>query len=241
MSKRFYLSPSDIGEKRAILRGKEAHHVIHVMRMRAGQTLDLFDGEGHQYEGRIQTVEKGEVSLSLSPFQDLSQPAVAITVACALPKQGRIEAIIEKLTEVGVEAIIPVTTERTVSKIARGAEEKKRDRWERIAISAAKQCGAPRLPKISNPLPLSEVLPRAKEYALAVVFAPGHRSVREFLDRKKADRVIALIGPEGGWSEEELSEARRCGWELLSLGKQILKVETATVAAAVTLHYALDP
>ena len=102
MSKRFYITPEDIHGEEAVLRGKEAHHAVRVMRLKAGEHLTLFDGKGHDYRGVIREILNGEVFISLEKRLEESQGGVEITVACALPKRLRMESVIEKLTEIGV-------------------------------------------------------------------------------------------------------------------------------------------
>lgn len=240
MSKRFYLSPEDIQGGEAMLHGEEAHHVVHVMRMKVGERLILFDGEGREYQGVIREILKKEVAVSLHASAEEDPKRVSITVACALPRHSRIEQVIEKLTEIGVAAILPLSTERTILKIEGDREEKKLARWRRIATEAAKQSGAMRLPEISKVCSFSEVLGCSSEYDLAILLCPEGSPLRECLGAKKINKVILLVGPEGGWSERELEAATKRGWKSVSLGKNILKVDTACLVAASILHYVLD-
>jgi len=241
MSKRFYLSPADIHAGEAVLRGKEAHHVAHVMRMKVGEPLTLFDGKGRQYEGVIREILKQEVAVSLHAPMEEDRRGISISVACALPRHSRMEQVIEKLTEIGVAAILPLSTERTVPRVEGEREEKKLARWRRIATEASKQCGAARLPEISNVYSFSEVLDRSSEYDLAILLSPEGSPLRDYLRAKEANKVILLVGPEGGWSEREIVAAKKAGWVSVSLGRQILKVDTACIAASSILHYVLDP
>lgn len=240
MVRRFYLTPADIQENQAILRGREAHHATRVMRLKVGQPLTLFDGKGQVYQGVIREISKGEVFVSLMECIAEDRKETRITVACGIPKQLRMERIVEKLTEVGVEAIFPIATERTVPRM-KGKEEAKLKRWKRIATEAAKQCGASRLPDIPQVFCFSELLRLAPAYNLALFLDPAGRPLKDCLKEKKGERIIVAVGPEGGWSGKELEEAKSAGWATVSLGGHILKTDTASLAIVFILHYALDP
>lgn len=241
MSERFYLAPEDIQGNVAVLRGREAHHAVKVMRLKVGESLTLFDGEGHEYRGRIREILKKEVTISLEERREESRGGISVTVACALPKRLRMESVIEKLTELGVAAILPLSTERTVPRVGEGEETKKILRFKQIAAEAAKQCGASRLPDIGRIFSFSELIRSVASYDLALFLDPQGPPLRGCLDGKRVKKVIVAVGPEGGWSEKEVAAARGAGWILASLGKRILKVDTASLAAVSILHYALDP
>ena len=240
MPERFYLAPQDIRGDEGVLRGKEAHHAVRVMRVKVGEPLTLFDGNGHEYQGRIREILKGKVAVLLEECVSEDPQGIAVTVACALPKRLRMETIVEKLTELRVKAILPIFAERTVPRIRREEEAKKISRLQRIAAEAAKQCGASRLPEISKFFSFSEALALAPAYDLALFLDPEGSPLRECLKGKTAKRVLMAVGPEGGWSPNELGEARQAGWAPVSLGKSLLKVDTASLAAVSILHYALD-
>jgi len=240
MAKRFFVAAQDIHGKEAILRGKEAHHATRVMRFSMGDQITVFDGEGFEYQGTIQQIRNDQIILSIEGKSKKPQTGVSITIACALPRQTRMERIIEKLTEVGVEAIIPISTDRTVPKL-KGKEEVRGARWKRIAMEAAKQCGASQLPDIGNISSLQEVLSQGGAYDLSLFLTPQEKVIQACLKDCSAKRVIVLIGPEGGWSEKEASEAKEAGWTLASLGNAILKIDTACLSITSILHYVLDP
>lgn len=240
MSKRFYLPAQEIHGDQAVLRDREAHHAVRVMRMKVGEHLVLFDGEGREYQGTIREISKGEVVLSLERCVEENHKGVALSVACALPKHVQMERVIEKLTEAGVQTILPMITQRTVPRMKGAGETKKILRLKQIATEAAKQCGVSRLPEISRIFSFSEVLGQASTYPLALFLTPHGRPLQECLKGKAADRVIVAVGPEGGWSEAEEAEAEKSGWTLVSLGNRILKVETVSLAIVSILHYVLD-
>ncbi len=241
MPDRFYLSPEDIQGDRAVLRGKEAHHAVKVMRTKVGECLTLFDGKGREYRGMIRDILKNEVVLSLlGEYRTKSQAALSVTVACALPKRMKMESVIEKLTELGAASIVPLSTERSVPKVEKGEESKKILRFKRIAAEAAKQCGALSLPEIPGIFSFSELLRTAEAYDLALFLDPEGTPIRTVLKEKVAKKVIVAVGPEGGWSEAELKSAREGGWTVVSLGRTVLKVDTACISAVSVLQYALN-
>lgn len=181
------------------------------------------------------------MSILLEKRLEESRRDIAVTVACAVPKRPRMERVVEKLTEIGVEAILPLSAERTIPRMKGEEEAKKVLRFRKIAAQTAKQCGVSRLPEISKIFSFTEVLGLSRAYDLALFLDPEGRPLQECLKGKIAKRVIVAVGPEGGWSERELEEAGKMGWEPASLGKYILKVDTACLAAVAILHYALDP
>lgn len=239
MSRRFYLPPSEIRGELAFLRGREAHHAARVMRMKVGEAVTLFDGEGREYQGTIQEITKGEITVSVKTCVEEKKEEVSLEVAYSLPKHPQMERVIEKLTELRVQAILPMVSERTIPKV-KGEIDKKILRFRQCATEAAKQCGVSRLPKIENIFSFSEVLGFSKNYDLALFLAPKGKPLKAILHNQRVKRVIVAVGPEGGWTDGEQKAADESGWQSVSLGRSVLKVETACLSIVSILDYALD-
>jgi 16S rRNA (uracil1498-N3)-methyltransferase len=230
MSQRFFVPQID-GEH-AVLDGSEGHHLIHVMRAKAGSEVVLFDGSGAEYAARVTRIERSRVELTIRRRTQISRElAVHVTLAVALPKGDRQRWLVEKAVELGVARLIPLQTERGVAQPAQQALK----RLERTVIEAAKQCGRNRLMEIGPPCPFVEFAAAAPADSMRFVAHPGGRPLGELLenDRRTAAAEIAhlfAIGPEGGFTREEIAVATRQGWQTIDLGPRTLRIETAALA-----------
>lgn len=227
MSKRYFSDePLDLGP--FLLEGPEAHHLSHVSRLQKGEVIILFNGDGNEYPARIEAVHRHEVRLEIVEKQTVSREAERkLTVVSPLPKGDRSGFMIEKLTELGVVCYIPLRSERSVVHPSEG----KTDKLKRAVIEASKQCGRNVLMQIDEMTTWSELvtrtsLPQEKLFADVLGSPIGASPARE---------VIAAVGPEGGWSEKEVEVGMTLGWKMISLGRAILRIETAAIAAAVCL------
>ena len=223
MSDRFFYD-GPLGPGEVVLAGPEAHHLAAVRRFAAGDSVTLFNGDGHEYSARVLDVGKRRVSVRvdgvLSPERELGFP---LHVASALPKGDRGDYLIEKLTELGVTDFTPLITERAVVKPVEAKGEKLR----RAVIEASKQCGRNVLMRVHPPAQWMEWCPR--QTGLRLIAHPGE-AARRIVPTKG---VTIAVGPEGGFAESEVEAAQTAGWERWSLGPRILRVETAAVAAVV--------
>ena len=249
---RFYLPPSDLRGKTFTLSGSEAHHAIHVLRKKAGDLIDLFDGKDAAYTGRIESVSDQEIRGSiLEEFPAAASP-VELTLYQALTRGSKWEWMLEKVCEVGVTRVIPVITQRTLIKLdASGAAEKLK-RWNRIALAASKQSGRASLMTVETPLPLAtavseldpkslSLIPWEKEAETSIHHAlsksiphPNPLPSRERVAKPGEgwSSVNLFIGPEGGWDEQEIELAIRAGVIPVRLGPTLLRTETAGLIAA---------
>lgn len=232
MSQRFYTS-SDLHPGLVILQGPEAHHLAHVCRYQIGDGIVLFNGNGCEYPARVTRVDRRSVELEITseqqPQRELPFP---LEIAVAVPKGERADWMIEKLTELGVSAFVPLQTQRSVV----NASSAKLERWRRLVIEASKQCGRNILMEIRDPLPWSRFCTAASNSWRRYLAHPSGSSPAQ----AEADHAtMVAIGPEGGWTEEELELARANGWHFLGLGPRILRVETAAVACAALLALAV--
>jgi len=216
---------------RVRLEGDEAHHARASRRLRVGDAVVVFDGRGTEANGRIAAIERGSLEVAIEHVEHRPPLApVAVVVATAMPKGPRQDYLIEKCTELGVAAIWPMLTRRCTVRPAASRLAK----WRRTSIEAAKQSQRPWLPEILPAAPFDEVLARARQCDLAVLAVPTGANPlgRVAASARSAERVAILIGPEGGFAPDECEQARQAGLRFASLGRTILRTETAAVAAA---------
>lgn len=227
---RRYLDPELFEGATAVLGGDAGHRLARVMRVQPGDELRVFDGRGHERAARVAAVAGGEVTLSLLDAVDPPPEApVEIVLCCAFPRAQRGDWIIEKATELGVAAFVPLEAMRAVLRPGDGRLE----RWHRIAISAAEQCRRAVVPPIEGDL---DGLDAMLVCDLTDDPLPTIALAIEALPEPPA-RLGVAIGPEGGWSDEERAAWREQGADLVTLGPQSLRVETAAIVA---VAYALE-
>lgn len=242
---RCYLPAADFAAPTLTLEGEEAHHALRVMRLRAGDECDVFDGAGQAARARI--IAAGGGSLTLGELRPLPAmpPVAGITLALAIPKGGNMDLIVQKAVELGVRRIVPLVSERTIVRLNAKEAAAKAAKWQRTALEACKQCGVNTLPVVEQPQSYASFLKREDIPALRLVCAilPESRPMREVLESARAagqDDAVLLIGPEGDFSPAEYTAAKESGFAPLSLGPIILRVETAVFMAVSSLRYALD-
>ncbi len=226
MVHRFFVE-TPIGSDRAILAGSEAHHLQHVMRMTVGDEVQLFDGSGRQFGARIARIGRQQVELAVLQSRNVDvELGGELTVGVALPKADRQRWLVEKLTEIGASRLVPLRTGRSVVH----PDEKSLGKLRRAVIEASKQCGRNRLLQVHTVADYTDFLASAPrdsarwlaelQGASAPKCDPGQRS------------VFVAVGPEGGFTAEEVAEATACGWQTVSLGARVLRIETACLVLA---------
>ena len=236
MSERFFVSTPIAGEHVA-LDGPEAHHLIHVMRGAVGETVTLFDGSGAEFSGVIERLRRSEVELRITERREINRELPFELVAgVALPKGDRQKWMVEKLTELGVTALVPLETARGVAQPTGTAI----GRLNRTVIEAAKQCGRNRLMQIHQPQSWNEWIKvdgSNVEIERRLIAHPGGKPLSQLEWKVRAPYRVA-IGPEGGLTDGEVTTAADAEWQLVDLGPRILRIETAAVAicAAIALH-----
>ena len=230
MSERFFLAAAPVGT-RAVLTGDEARHLSRVLRGQPGDEIVVFAGTGVEWPARIVRVARDEVELELAnPSTDPARPGPRLTLAVALPKGERQKWLVEKLTELGVDRLVPLVTTRGVAE----ATEAARGRLERGVIEACKQCGRNRLLEIAVPHTIAELL-AAVAAGLAIVADPHAPPLDAATVRAGGRDIVGLIGPEGGFTDAEIAAAEHAGAIRVGLGPHILRVETAAIALAARL------
>lgn len=236
---RFHLPSTEWNDSPA-LTGDEARHVSQVLRMKAGETVVVFDGQGRRAPAEILSVSRDRVALKLGEILPSRAPLPAITLAQAIPKGKNMDLIIQKSVELGIAAIQPLVTRYTVVQPGEG----KSDKWRRNALEACKQCGQDTLPDIGEPLAFDRWISSQGEtpgLKLIASLAPGARPFRTILqEHPETTQATLLIGPEGDFSAEETAAALYAGFLPISLGSIVLRVETATLFCLSALRYEFD-
>lgn len=242
---RFFAEPSAIGEKEIRLTGPDVNHIRKVLRMREGEEILISDGQGRDFHCRIEAIEEEEVTARILWVLDgNAELASDITLFQGLPKGDKMEFIIQKCVELGVARIVPVNTKRTIVKLDAKKEQARIKRWSGISESAAKQSGRGRIPEVTGVKSFAEALEEAKKLNMCLIpyeLARDMAQTREVLSSIKPGMSVGIfIGPEGGFEEEEVEQAEAAGARPITLGRRILRTETAGMAVLAMLVYLLE-
>lgn len=234
--RRFFAPPSafNFSKQSVTLTADEARHLREVLRLKPGDEVSVFDGEGKEFRARVAQTRREFAELDVDEEIEPARPEspLRITLAVALLKGEKFDLVVQKATELGVTTIIPLITRYADIKLRDESDASKRvTRWQRIALEAAKQSGRTVVPTIENPTPFESVLSPSKP-CLLFSEKGGHG-----LTQGDPDAVTAIIGSEGGWSDEELDQARAAGAQIVTLGGRILRAETAAITAAALLQH----
>lgn len=242
---RFFVNAADVGEASITIRSKEdIQHIRKVLRLKEGDKIEISDSTEWEYEAEICSMEPEFVEARILDKQKFArEPGLQVTLFQGIPKQSKMETIVQKCVELGIFRIVPVFMERTVV-VDKGNFGKKRERWQRIAAESVKQCRRGIIPKIETAVKLPDVIKALPEFDL-VLFPYENETGRTMKDslrsRKEMPKNIALvIGSEGGFSDREASLLKEAGVDCVSLGKTILRTETAGPAALAMIMYELE-
>jgi 16S rRNA (uracil1498-N3)-methyltransferase len=237
---RFYVPQPRIEKGMLKVEGEEVKHIRKVLRLRAGDEIALFDGLGKEFEGMI--VEEGLSSVIIKiqkVYSSKRDSPLEVTLAQSLLKGEKMDYLIQKATELGIQEIIPFLSSRSVPLLEKSGKLKRHHRWERIAVEASKQCGRSVVPKIESLQDYSEILRRTSPNTLLLILweREGTR-LKEILERsEERKKIFFVIGPEGGFSQKEVEEAKRAGFIPVTLGRRILRAETASLCLLSILQY----
>ena len=240
---KFFINKEDIKENTIKISGQDAAHISKVLRTEVGETLTLCDGCGTDFFAQVTSVSKEEVSLKIKEVLPcLAEPEISVTLFQGIPKQGKMDYIIEKCTELGISRIVPVATKRSVVKIDdKKSEVKKLERWRKIAAESVKQCGRGRIPEITDVMTFSEAIDFSKSLDLTIAAYECERdtSIKSALAEKKPKTIGVFIGPEGGIDDKEVKMLKDADIQTITLGTRILRTETAghTVLTAIMYEY----
>jgi 16S rRNA (uracil1498-N3)-methyltransferase len=244
--RRFYAPPiafAPDGQTVSLSAG-EARHARGVLRLQPGDEAYVFDGAGKEFRCTVREFARDGAVLDVLEVVEparLESP-LNLTLGVALLKGEKFDLVVQKATELGAARIVPVTTSRADVRIRDGDEAKRKvTRWQRIALEAAKQCGRARVMEIEEPVGFKAVIDRpAEEGELRLMFAERDgSSLAEVAGNPQSGSVklFALIGPEGGWADEDIVLAREAGWQIVTLGGRTLRAETAAIAIVALLQY----
>ncbi len=242
---KFFVDKSNICGNICIINGDDVKHIYKVLRLQNGDNVNINDCEGTEYLGKIQEVNKKEVKVVLIKEVELNNESpIMVHLYQGMPKAAKMDLIAQKCTELGVNSITPIITERVVVKGNETSEFKKVDRWNRIALEACKQSKRSSIPEINTPIEFKELLVDLREYDLIVVpyenkSNQGMKYLRSKLVDNKIKSVAIIIGPEGGFEESEISTLEELGAYIITLGPRILRTETAGFVTLSLVMYEL--
>ena len=226
---RFFVTPFD-GEITAIT-GSDAHHIARVLRMKVGETVTLCDSQGVDYVCEITSLNDNEVGLRVRErLPSVTEPTVRVTLYQGLPKSEKMEWIIQKCVEIGITRIVPVAMSRCVVKLTAADGEKKRVRWQKIAAGAAEQSGRGIIPEVTAPITFEQALKDVRNIPTVTFYEGGGQPLSELIGEHTEELAI-VIGPEGGFALSEIEKLQANGASIATLGKRILRCETAPMVA----------
>ena len=230
----FFVSEEQINGENAYIEGSDVNHIANVLRMKPGEELLISVRGDWDYLCKIVDIETDRVNLKVLESMEQRELPVNITLLQGIPKSDKLEMIIQKAVELGVSEIIPVKTKRVVVKIDEKKVDTKVNRWNAIAESAAKQSKRSIIPKVYEPMSIDNALEIVKDFGVKLIpyeNADGIDKTRRILDNMdKTKNVAVFIGPEGGFEESEVERIKNSGFEVITLGKRILRTETAGLA-----------
>ena len=238
---RFFVTPEELKPNFLVLTGENAQHAK-VLRLKNGEEVLVCDGQGHECLCAVSDVSEGQFSLVVkSRRESESEPAVQVSVYMAFPKGDKLEHVIQKATELGAFEIVAFPSARCVSKPDEKSLKKKLDRWQKIAASAAEQSGRGRIPEVLVLGGYREALERASKADKALLFYENEQALtlKMAMEQGSSQTVSLLTGPEGGLEEKEVTQAREKGFQICTLGKRILRCETAPLCALSAVMYAV--
>ena len=242
---RFFVEPGNIGEKEIVITGADVNHIRNVLRMRTEEEVLIADGQGAEYRCKLIELSENEVRAQiLWKLDGNAELASAITLFQGLPKSDKMDLIVQKCVELGVDRIVPVSTKRAVVKLDAKKEQTRLKRWNTISESAAKQSGRGVIPEVSGVMSFGKALEEAKK--LDVLLIPYERAehmteTRRVMGEIRPGQSVGIfIGPEGGFEESEVEEAVAAGAQAITLGRRILRTETAGLAVMAMLGYLLE-
>jgi len=241
----FYVEPEAVSADTVRISGGDVNHIKNVLRMHPGEQIVILDGSGMEYRCEIEAIAEEVLARILEAKKTEAELSVRLLLFQGLPKKDKMELIIQKAVELGVSEIIPVLTKRTVVKLEdKKKEQKKLERWQAIAEAAAKQSGRGVIPKVCEAVKFSEAVKMAEELDESLIpyeLAEGMDEARERIRSLHGKNTIGIfIGPEGGFAEEEIAVVAKAGIHPITLGKRILRTETAGLCILSVIMFELE-
>lgn len=242
----FYVKNEQIDGEKAVIIGGDVKHIRDVLRYNVSDTLDICDDDGVRYTTKITGFDKETVFLDVIEKSDFTtEPSINVTLFQGMPKADKLELIIQKTTELGVSTVVPVITERTVVKFDEKDINKKVERWNKIAQEAGKQSGRQKIPVVEKPIKLKNLIENISKYDILLLpyECEKEMTLKSALRnlKEKCKNVAIFIGPEGGFSEEEVDMLTNLdNVRKVTLGPRILRTETAGIATVAMVLYELQ-
>lgn len=241
---KFFVKSNQIEENKVKIIGTDVKHIISVLRLKQGDEIQICNEETSQnYICNIENYNEKEIICNIiEKIESKTETNIIIDVYQGIPKADKMELIIQKTTELGIKSITPVAMERCVVKIDPKDENKKIDRWQKIAESAAKQSKRDVIPTVHSVCNLKELIKKTQEYDIFIVAYEDERKIKlkEVLQNRKLNNIGILIGPEGGIDKKEIEILKQAGATIVTLGKRILRTETAPIAMVSNIVYELE-
>ena len=241
---RFFVTKDKISENIIVIEGADAHHIARSLRMAEGDEAVVCDGEGAEYRCKLARIRDDEcVCEIIEQIDGGTEPKCEITLYMAYPKGDKLEVVIQKAVELGVSRIVPFESSRCIKRPKAEKAEKQTGRLNRIAEEAAKQCGRAKIPNVTQPMSYKEMLNEAKKASLPLLCYENEdgTTVKDLiLNKKRPDSVSIVVGSEGGFSPDEVNEAKEAGLISVSLGNRILRCETAPSFVLSALSYEFE-
>jgi 16S rRNA (uracil1498-N3)-methyltransferase len=237
---RFYVETVP-GNEVALTDAAQLHHLRDVLRLKAGDGVIVFDSHGKEYSGLITGLDKRQVLIQVTPLKLRLERRTKITLACAVPKGKVMDDIISYLTQLGVDAVVPLLTERVVVRLDDAGKKARRERWEKIAISAARQSQRSNVPRVGPVTGVAEVVSNSGDYDLKLIptLAGERKQLKDVLPGARPKNILVLVGPEGDFTPGEVRLALDNGFIPVSLGEAVLRVATAAIAVTGFIKLAL--
>jgi 16S rRNA (uracil1498-N3)-methyltransferase len=236
---RFYVPADQIQGGQVTITGSDINHIKNVLRLKIGDQFEVFDSTQKAYLCELQEFNRGFIlGKVISELKKNTEPKIKVTLAQCLLKGKKMDFVIQKAVELGVNQIIPVISERSVPDI-KEKKDKKLSHWQAISKEAAEQCGRTLVPDISSLLNFEELLKLGKNYKLALIpwELETKSSLKQILTTYRPNHLLIVVGPEGGFSNEEAGSAKQAGFVAVSLGKRILRAETAAISTLANIYY----
>lgn len=239
---KFFVSKESIENNIAKIEGKDAFHIARSLRMAVGDNIYISDGEGHDYLATLTDIKDDLCTAQILSEGDSAEPKMSITLYMAYPKGDKLETVIQKAVELGATRIVPFESSRCIKRPKADKVAKQGERLSKIAEEAAKQCGRGIIPEVALPLSYSEMLEDAKGSALRLICyeKESDLSVKALLSQGMPESIAIIVGCEGGFSPEEVEAAVNAGCHSVTLGKRILRCETAPLTVLSMILYQFE-
>jgi 16S rRNA (uracil1498-N3)-methyltransferase len=242
---RVYLAATVVAGKRLVIDGSAANHITRVLRLRSGDALTVFDGNGGEFGARIEEFRKDSVVVTVEEHRPLDRESpLSLTLAQGISRGERMDWVIQKATEIGTSRIVPLFTKRSMVRLDERQAERKLQHWRAIAVAACEQCGRNKVPELATPIDFFDVLPADSSGATRILLSPtGDLRIEDLPDLGRdvnpgvRPGITVLIGPEGGLEDVEQEAALAAGFKAVRLGPRVLRTETAAIAALTIIQH----